>query len=110
MFKTPKKQYDPQGREIIKGMAIEEYVPKAVVPHLVRAAQDQNLIWEKVIQDCTLFIDQTKHCSIMYKVGQWPFSGKLILTYNLCEKCNHRVSYPKKWQHLEMYVGKKYCY
>ncbi len=110
MFKTPKKQYDLQGREIIKGMAIEEYIPKAVLPHLVKAAHDQNLIWDKIIQDCTLYLDNKKHCSIMHNVGQGPFSGKLILTYSLDEKCVHRVSYPKKWLHLDMYVGKKYCY
>lgn len=110
MFKKERKEYDIQGRQIIKGMAIIELVPKAVLPHLVKGTQEQDLIWNKVIQDCTMYIDSKKGCSIMYNVGKWPFSGKLLLTFNLCPKCNHRISYPKKWLHLDMYVGKKYCY
>ena len=111
MFKKDPREFDLHGRQIIKGVSIAEYVPKKVIPHLRKASQDQGLVWEKIIQDCTLYLDKKQHCSIMYKVGDWIFSGKLILTYNLCEKCGHRISHPNKGINLKHTIGnRKYCY
>ncbi|WP_422858758.1 hypothetical protein ACOKFD_15565 [Flagellimonas sp. S174] len=111
MFKKDPREFDIQGRQIIRGMAINEYVPNKVLPYLRKGAQDQGLVWQKVIQDCVLYIDDKKGCSIMHNVEKWPFSGTLLLTYNLCPNCGHRTSYPKKWLNLEHTLGDmKYCH
>ncbi|MEM7485023.1 MAG: hypothetical protein AAF348_07425 [Bacteroidota bacterium] len=110
MFRE-RKQYDIQGREIIKGNAILELLPKEIMPYLHKSCNDKGLVWENIVQDCTMYIDSSEHCSIMYKVGKWSFSGKLLITFNLCPKCNYRVSYPNKWMNLEHTIGDmRYCY
>lgn len=110
MFKIEKKITDHLGRTVVKGQKIKEHLPEAVLPGLLSAAGDQDLKWEQAMEESTMFIDSNGHCSIVHQVGEWSFSGTLLLTFNLDPKCGHRISYPKKWLHLEHYLkNPKYC-
>lgn len=101
MFEKKPKQIDSLGRQIITGTQILDYIPEPVLFHLKNSCEGYGLDWELIQSDCTLFLDQQKHCSIMYKVGPWAYSGKLLLTYALNPKHDHRISYPDKGRFLE---------
>ena len=100
MFEKKSKQFDALGREIITGTQILDYIPGPVLFHLKNSCEGYGLDWERIQSDCTLFLDQKQHCSIMYQVGQWPFSGKLLLTFALNPKYDYRISYPDKGRFL----------
>jgi len=101
MFSEKPIKKDSQGRQIIKANDILEYVPEVVLPHLEASCRGYDLEWQQIIEECTLYIDERKHCSLMYQVREWVFSGKLLLTYSLLPKHGHRVSYPNKGLFLE---------
>lgn len=109
MFNQPQKEYDHLGREVIRGKAISSVLPSKVLPFVYKAASDFDLHWDKAIFDSILFMDHKGQCSIIHQPGKWIFTGTLLLSFTVNEKCEHRVSFPKKWLHLERYMNKPYC-
>lgn len=104
-------KFDFRGSKMIEGMDILEVVPEEVIPQMEIGASDYGMDLMAIVQDCTLYIDQRNDCSHMYKVGEWVFSGALLLTFNLYPKCGHGVGFPKKRFYLHLYkANNHYCH
>lgn len=100
-----KLKFDPTGRKIIVGKEIVSVVPESLYPQIDMACKDQGMVWEEIIDDCTLYVDQHDHCTLMYRVGKWAYSGTLLVTFSIDASKKHQVSFPKKWMHLELYLA-----
>ena len=100
---------DPHGRQIIRHELIDKYIPEEVLSYLIASCEGYGLDWETIKPVCTLYLNGQNHCSMMYNVGQWIFSGKLLLTYSLKPVYKYRVSYPEKGRFLE-HTLKNYSY
>ncbi|MEX0312655.1 MAG: hypothetical protein AB3N18_00645 [Allomuricauda sp.] len=108
MFKKPKIETDVQGRKIYRKEQMLELIPAAVLFHIKESCRMSGMKWDVVWEDCVLFMDSTTHCSLMYKIGEWPFSGKLLLTFNLSPLYEHSVSYPDKRENMKRFMHHKY--
>ena len=101
MFSNQPKKKDARGNDIVQGVAIKEFIPEPVLPHLEASCKGYGLDWESIIEECILYIKPDRDCTIMYQVGEWVFSGKMLLTFSLNPEFNHIVSYPNKGLFLE---------
>ena len=101
MFSKRVIKKDSRGRDVVQGKDIKEFIPEPVLPHLKASCKGYGYDWETIIEECTLYIEPDKNCTIMYQVKKWVFSGKMLLTFSLNPEFNHSVGYPNKGLFLE---------
>lgn len=106
-MKLKKPEYDHLGNRVYRGGDILEFIPEPVLPFVRIGAEDIGKVWEDIIEDCTLYVKDGNSCTLMYNVGQWVFSGQMLLTYCLNPEHDHRISPVNKGKHLD-YVLKNF--
>ncbi|RDY58017.1 hypothetical protein [Flagellimonas nanhaiensis] len=108
MFKKPKIEIDVQDRKVYRGAEMEIQIPKAVLLHIKRACHLKGLKWDKIKDECVLYIDRVNDCTLKYDVNDWMFSGILLLTFDLNPEYEHSLSYPDKRENMKRFRHHKY--